>query len=344
MSDADATSLQVQVARKRDYLRLVWKWLAPFIGLFVVLAFFHMKSDRFLDPLNMKVVAAQTVIVGVCALGMTFIMIGGGIDLSVGSVIALCSVFLALSYQQGWPTWAGILVTVGVGGLCGLVNGVLITGLQIIPFVATLGMMSIARGAARYFADNSIVRLTSEHRPDQLAEFVQPIQSMAWWDLAPSVWVMVGMAVLCGIVLNLTTFGRRVYALGSNELASRYSGVRINRQKLAIYTVGGLLTGLAGVFVFANTVQGDPSAGVGLELQVIAAVVIGGGSLAGGEGSVLGTLIGAFMLTALVNGCTMAEYPNYVQEIVIGAIIVLAVALDHVRKNPLSVLRYFRRG
>jgi ribose/xylose/arabinose/galactoside ABC-type transport system permease subunit len=213
-----------------------------------------------------------------------------------------------------------------------MANALMITGLRIIPFVATLGMLSVARGLARKLADNSVVRLPE--RPEALAEFVRaipPRDSNAWF--APSVWVMLAVAVLAAILLNMTAFGRRTYALGSNELASRYSGIRINLQKCWIYAIGGLLTGLSGVFLFANTTEGDPTAAAGMELQVIAAVVIGGGSLMGGEGSVLGTLIGAFMLTFLVNGCTLAGYANYVQEIIIGAIIVLAVALDYFRRK-----------
>lgn len=214
-----------------------------------------------------------------------------------------------------------------------MLNALMVTGLRIIPFVATLGMLSIARGLARALADNMIVRLELDQRPETLINFMKPFRSKAWWDFAPSVWVMFAVAIAAGIVLYYTAFGRRTYALGSNELASRLSGIAINRQKLMLYTVGGLLTGLAGVFLFAYTTEGDPTAAIGMELQVIAAVVIGGGSLMGGQGSVLGTLIGAFMLTFLVNGCTHAGYANWVQEIVIGVIIVLAVALDYFRRK-----------
>jgi len=256
-------------------------------------------------------------------------MIGGGIDLSVGSVMALASVSLALSLQAGFPPVVGVLVAVGVGGLCGLTNASVITGLRIVPFVATLGMLSVARGLARHLADNRVVRLST--RPDALADFVQPLGSATW--LAPSVWVMFAVAIAAGVILNFTAFGRRTFALGSNETAARLSGIRVNRQKLLLYTIGGALTGLAGVFLFATTTEGDPTSAVGHELQVIAAVVIGGGSLMGGEGSVLGTLVGAFMLTCLVNGGTLAEWPNYVQEIIIGVIIVAAVALDYFRRK-----------
>ncbi|HOW70156.1 MAG TPA: ABC transporter permease [Phycisphaerae bacterium] len=305
------------------------KWLAPVAGLVIVGAFFQIKSPAFLESTNLRFIAAQTVLVGVCGVGMTFIMIGGGIDLSVGSVMALAGVSLAVCLKNDLPPPAGIAVAVLLGGLCGLVNALIITGLRVIPFVATLGMFGIARGMARFLADNRIVRL--EENPDQLAWMMQPLGSATW--LAPAVWVMLAVGILAGVVLNLTVFGRQTIAIGSNETAARLSGIHIVRQKLLLYTLGGLLTGLAGAFLFANTCEGDPTAAAGLELQVIAAVVIGGGSLMGGEGSVLGTLLGALMLTGLVNGCTMAGYQNYVQEIIIGAIIVVAVALDYFRRR-----------
>ena len=165
-------------------------------------------------------------------------------------------------------------------------------------------------------------------------DFVQPLGSPTW--LAPAVWVTLAVGVAAAVVLNWTAFGRRTFALGSNELAARLSGVRVNRQKFYLYTLGGLFAGLAGLLTFANMREGDPTASAGIELQVIAAVVVGGGSLMGGQGSILGTLVGAFMLTCLVNGCTLAGWENYVQEIAIGAIIVLAVALDYFRRKRLT--------
>ena len=319
--------------RFRDRLvRFAWTWLAPFVGLAIVLVFFYTRRpDAFLTTTNIKIVAAQTASLAICSIGMAFILIGGGIDLSVGSVMALCSVLLSLALKAGYSCPVAIACAMGAGALIGLVNGVLITSLRLIPFVVTLGMFSIARGLAKALAHNRPVRL--DFRPDALADFVQPLRSPAWWDFAPSVWLMLGVAVLAAVLLNKTRFGRRTYALGSNETAARFSGILVERQKWMLYSLGGLLTGLAGVLLFANIVEGDPTAAAGFEMQAIAAVVIGGGSLLGGEGSIMGTLIGAFMLTFLVNGCTLAQYQNWVQEIVIGAIIVLAVALDYFRRQ-----------
>ncbi len=323
------SSPQPQLVGRRARLDL--KWITPVLGLLIVFVLFGLKSEdfSFLGSVNLRFVAAQSVLVGVCAIGMTFIMIGGGIDLSVGSVMALACVTVAVLLRAGHSVPLAIGAGVGAGAFCGLVNAALITGLRIVPFVATLGTLSAGRGVARLLADNQIVRLQAQ--PDALAACVQPLGSPT--GLAPSVWIMLAAALMAGVVLNRTAFGRRTFALGSNEQAARFSGVRVNLQKFWLYTIGGALTGLAGVFLFANTSEGDPTSAVGIELQVIAAVVIGGGSLMGGQGSVLGTLVGAFMLAALVNGCTLAGWPNYVQEIIIGAIIVIAVALDYFRRR-----------
>lgn len=310
------------------------KWVTPVVGLAVVLSFFAFKSDdfAFVSSYNIRIVAAQTVQVGVCAIGMTFIMIGGGIDLSVGSVMALAAVTAALTLKAGHSAPTAVAVAMMTGVLCGLVNGLLVTGLRIVPFIATLGTLSIVRGLTRRLADNQVVRPTDE--PEGLVSFVQPLGSTTW--LAPAVWVTLAVGVAAAVVLNWTAFGRRTFALGSNEMAARLSGVRVNRQKLYLYTLGGLFAGLAGLFTFANMREGDPTASAGIELQVIAAVVVGGGSLMGGQGSILGTLVGAFMLTSLVNGCTLAGWENYIQEIAIGTIIVLAVAIDYFRRRWLT--------
>lgn len=308
------------------------KWVTPVVGLLCVFIFFACKSDRFATSYNMRVVTAQTVQVGVCAVGMTFIMIGGGIDLSVGSVMALAAVAAAMTLKAGYSSPTAVAVAMTTGALCGLLNALLITGLRIVPFIATLGTLSAIRGLTRWVANNQVVRPAED--PESLVNFVQRLGSPAW--LAPAVWLTLALGVAAAVVLNWTAFGRRTFALGSNELAARLSGVRVNRQKLYLYTLGGLFAGVGGLLTFADMREGDPTASAGIELQVIAAVVVGGGSLMGGQGSILGTLVGAFMLTSLVNGCTLALWENYVQEIAIGVIIVMAVALDYFRRKRLT--------
>ncbi|MBN2206171.1 MAG: ABC transporter permease [Candidatus Aminicenantes bacterium] len=311
-------------------LKVLLNWLAPFLGLLLVLVLFSLMPevrDRFLRPANFKSVATQSVIVALGALGMTFIIISGGIDLSAASNIALSSVVVAYAVNAGAPPALGLAAGILCGGLVGFANGALITGLRLVPFIVTLGMMGIARGVAKWLAGNQKIDAPLTWINDLMAKSPRP----SWLLLAPGVWLMIVFAVLMAFVLRRTVFGRHVFAVGSNEATARLCGLRTGRDKIAIYTLSGLFCGLAGVMEFARLTVGDPTVAVGLELDIIAAVVIGGGSLAGGEGSILGTLIGVFIMSFLRNGCTMMGWPNYVQEIIIGAIIVAAVGLDQVR-------------
>jgi ribose transport system permease protein len=272
-------------------------------------------------------VLAQTVIVAVGAIGMTLVIVSGGIDLSVGSVIALTGVICALGLREGWPPLLSVLVAVVAGALVGLVNALAITRLRVVPFIATLGMLGIARGAAKWLADQSTVDSPTSW-VNELAVTFPPAD---WMLVAPGVWVTLGLAVLMAFILRRTVFGRRVFALGSNEAAARACGIAVDRLKLAIYSVAGLFFGLAGVMQMSRLRQGDPTVAIGTELDVIAAVVIGGGSLSGGEGSILGSMIGALVMAFLRNGSQQMGWPTYVQEILIGAIIVAAVAVDRWR-------------
>jgi ribose transport system permease protein len=304
--------------------------LGPFVGLLLVVAFFALASgapDRYLSGNNLRVVLAQTVIVAVGAIGMTLIIVGGGIDLSVGSVIALTGVLCALGLRDGWPPSAAVLGAVLLGGLVGLLNAVAITRLRVVPFIATLGMLGVARGAAKWLASQTTVD-TPATWVNELAVTFPPVP---WMVVAPAVWIALALAVLMAFVLRRTVFGRRVFALGSSEPAARACGIAIDRLKLAIYGTAGLLFGLAGVVQMSRLRQGDPTVANGTELDVIAAVVIGGGSLNGGEGSILGSMIGALVMAFLRNGSQQMGWPTYVQEILIGVIIVAAVAVDRWR-------------
>jgi ribose transport system permease protein len=304
--------------------------LGPFVGLLLVVAFFALASgapERYLSGNNLRVVLAQTVIVATSAIGMTLVIVGGGIDLSVGSVIALTGVLCALGLRDGWPTSLAVLASILLGGLVGVVNALAITRLRVVPFIATLGMLGVARGAAKWLASQTTVNPAATW-VNQLAVTFPPVP---WMVFAPGVWIALGLAVLMAFVLRRTVFGRRVFALGSSEPAARACGIAIDRLKLAIYGTAGLLFGLAGVMQMSRLRQGDPTVAAGTELDVIAAVVIGGGSLNGGEGSILGSMVGALVMAFLRNGSQQMGWPTYVQEILIGVIIVVAVAVDRWR-------------
>ena len=305
-------------------------WLAtlgPFLGLLAVIATFAMLTDtpdQYLSVRNFRIVVAQTVIVALGAIGMTMIIVSGGIDLSVGSVIALTGVVTAIAIRDGVSPFMAVVYSVAAGGAVGVVNGLLITRLRVIPFIATLGTLGMARGVAKWIAGQQTVNAPPTWVNELAVTFPQP----EWLIVAPGVWLTVLLAVLTALVLRYTVFGRRVFAIGSNEAAARACGIAVDRLKIWIYGLAGLLFGLSGVMQMSRLRQGDPTVAIGTELDVIAAVVIGGGSLSGGVGTILGSMIGATIMAVLRNGSQQMGWPNYIQEIIIGAIIVVAVAVD----------------
>ena len=310
--------------------------LGPLLGLLLVITIFAVligDPERYLSPKNLRTVLAQTVIVAIGAIGMTMIIISGGIDLSVGSVIALTGIITALGINGGMPTTSAIFIGILVGGLVGLVNGLAITRLRVVPFIATLGMLGVARGVAKGIAGSQTVNMPDTWANNLLLTVPKP----QWLLVAPGVWIAILLAIVAAIALRRTVFGRRVFALGSNEAAARACGIATDRLKLYIYGLAGLLFGLAGVMQMSRLRQGDPTVAAGLELDIIAAVVIGGGSLSGGEGTILGSMIGALIMAFLRNGCQQIGWPNYIQEIIIGALIVIAVAVDRWRSSRIAI-------
>ena len=304
--------------------------LGPALGLIAVIVAFALLTDapgRYLSAFNLRIVLSQTVIVALGAIGMTMIVVSGGIDLSVGASIALTGVITALGLRAGWPPALAVLAAVVVGGMVGVINGVVITTLRVVPFIVTLGMLGLARGVAKWMAQQQTVNAPPTWVNDLLVTFPDP----AWLILPLGVWIALALSVAAAFVLARTVFGRRIFALGSNEAAARACGVDTGRLKVAVYGVAGMLFGLAGVMQMSRLRQGDPTVANGAELDIIAAVVIGGASLTGGEGSILGSLIGALIMAFLRNGCQQMGWPNYIQEIIIGVIIVVAVALDRFR-------------
>jgi ribose transport system permease protein len=322
--------MELERSAGRQRTQRILQVLGPFLGLAAVIALFAVLApEGFLSVYNFKTLAAQTVIVGLGAIGMTFVIVSGGIDLSVGSQIALASVVTALAMRAGWSAPLALLAGVATGGVCGLANGLLIAGLRIVPFIVTLGTLGIARGLAKYLAGEQKIDAPAGWLGQMMSKSPQP----AWLVLAPGVWLMIALALAAALALRHTVFGTWARALGSNEATARLCGVPVARTKVGIYALAGLYAGLAGVMQFGRLTVGDPTAALGKELDVIAAVVIGGASLAGGSGSILGSLIGAFLMSTLANGCNLAGVPNFVQEILIGAIIIAAVALDALRQR-----------
>jgi ribose/xylose/arabinose/galactoside ABC-type transport system permease subunit len=320
--------------------------LGPLIGLLFVFALFTaLTGKRFANLANFELIFLQTTVVGIAALGMTLVIISGGIDLSVGSVLALGIVCVAwvLDRSDGRNVWGAAAAGVVAAALCGLLLGFLVTALRLSPFIASLGLWGAVRGVAKglcelyarwYDAPSSAnIQVNAGYwKKTWLKTMVLPLDDDQRWMLfPPGVWLMIALAVLVAAMLRYTRFGRHVFAIGSNEQTARLCGINVGWTKLRIYALAGVLTGIAAVLGFARMTVGDPTANMGAELDVIAAVVIGGASLSGGQGSIFGTLIGALIMSMVANGCTKYELSNWVQEIATGVIIILAVCLDKLR-------------
>lgn len=337
MSVADPTlapSPLARLVRRLSMLSGPLLGLIGVLGLFIVLIGLKGELHNFLSLRNLQVLVQEGTIPAIVALGMLLVIVSGGIDLSVGSVIALVTVVTMQVYRilflqtqsQALASLAAVPAGILVGGLCGLANGLIITQLRLPPFVATLGMLGIARGLAVWLAGRQLITFSQDARPG----WVDALNTVhpAFGLFNPGFWSLVLLAVLVFVLLRYTVLGRYCYAIGSNEATARLCGVSVERYKTAIYTLAGLLTGWAGVLMFAHGTSGDPSGGEGLELRVIAAVVIGGASLTGGQGTVTGTLLGVLILEVLGNGVSIFNVPVEVQHILIGVIIIANTALS----------------
>jgi len=313
-----------------DWMRRKREMLGPIVGLVLVCAVFGaLEPERFLSLHNIKTVTNQSVIVALGAIGMTLVMIGGGIDLAVGSVIAFGTVVAALVLRQGYAPALAILAAMFAGGVAGFCNGALVTGLRLMPFIATLGTLEIFRGAAQILAGEQKIDAPASW----LSQIMAPPPPDSWSLFSPGVWFVVLAAGGTTWLLHRTVLGRHAFAIGSNEDAARLCGIPVARRKIQIYTLAGIFTGLAALAQFARLGVGDPTVAIGKELDIIAAVVIGGGSLAGGRGSIAGAVIGALIMSFLRNGCTRVGVSSPLQKIVIGGIIIIAVALDRWRQK-----------
>jgi ribose transport system permease protein len=299
--------------------------LLPFLSLIALFVGLSISSPPFLTATNLSSVVRQTAVINIMALGMTLIIVAGGIDLSVGAILAFAGLIGTKIMEQHGAIAAGILAGIAAGFLWGLVNGLLTERLKINPFIVTLGTLGIIRGLALLYSGGLPVV--------GLPRGFSFLGEGAVLGLPFVLYLLVFCAMLTHFLLQYTKLGRYAYAIGSNREAAVYAGIPVSFHTVAVYAISGALTGLAGMIEASRLMTGQPTAGQGYELQVIAAVVIGGGSLSGGEGSVIGTLIGAFIMGLLANGCDLLGISPYIQQAVIGAVIILAVTLDEVRKR-----------
>ena len=310
--------------------------LLAFGALTLMFIFFSLASPNFFQVNNIIGILIATAVNGVLALGVTYVIITAGIDLSIGTVMTLSSVMTGV-FITLWrfPVPLGVLAGLLTGAICGFANGIIIAKLKIPPFIATLGMLNVAKGLSLvisgmkpiYFNDTPVFNTIAM---GTLLDFNFLVPGLR---IPNAVLILFIAAIVASLILNRTVLGRYTFALGSNEEATRLSGVNAGRWKIVVYTLTGIFSGLAGVLIASRLNSAQPALGYGYELEAIAAAVIGGTSLSGGEGTILGTIIGAFIISTLTNGLRIMSVPQEWQTVVTGGIIILAVYLDIVRRR-----------
>jgi ribose transport system permease protein len=308
--------------------------LLAFGALIVLLVVFSVASPNFFQTDNLVGILIATTVNGVLALGVTFVIITGGIDLSIGTVMTLSAVMTGVFVTNWhWPVLLGTLGGIATGTVAGAVNGTLIAKLKVPPFIATLGVLNVAKGLALVFSGLRPIYFNDTPVFNETAMGSVIGKLIPAFEVPNLVLVLFITAILASLVLSKTSLGRYTFALGSNEEATRLSGVNADGWKTVVYAVSGLFAGVAGVLIAARLNSAQPSLGFGYELDAIAAAVIGGTSLSGGEGTILGTVIGAFIISTLTNGLRIMSVPQEWQTVVTGAIVILAVYLDIVRRR-----------
>lgn len=316
--------------RLKDGLRGQFQQFLAFGGLILIFVFFSLASPNFLTFSNVMSILLATVVIGTLAIGTTFVIISAGIDLSLGTGMSLCAVMSGVFIiYWGLPMPLGVVLTVLFGGLVGFVNGFNVTILKIPPFIATLAMMLVAEGLALVISGSTPIYFSGTPSYYMLSNG-SVFPGLA---IPNAVLIWIGVAIVAAIILNKSVFGRYIYAIGSNEDATALSGINVRRWKILIYSFGGLFIGLAGVLISARLNSAQPSLGLGYELKAIAAVVIGGTSLFGGVGSILGTVIGALIMSTLTNGLQIISVPQEWQTVILGVVILAAVYLDNFRRK-----------
>ncbi|WP_226037993.1 ABC transporter permease [Aquibacillus saliphilus] len=304
--------------------------ILAFASLIILIIFFSVASENFLTWSNVEGILLSTTVIGILALGTTFVIITGGIDLSIGTGMTLTSVMTGVFIVYlGLPVIVGILGGVLMGGLIGFVSGFSVSILRIPPFIATLAMMMIAEGLSLVISGASPIYFSDVEGFNQIAlgSIIPAI------SVPNAVLIFFVMVIIGWILLSKTIVGRYTFSIGSNEEATRLSGINVKKWKMIIYTIAGCFTGVAGVIMASRLNSAQPSLGMGYELEAIAAVVIGGTSLSGGKGSLIGTMIGALIMSVLTNGLRIMSIPQEWQTVVIGFVILLAVYFDMLRKK-----------
>ena len=328
-SQAEAAAGTTAGGLRRINLGALSQTLGSLASLIILSLFLWSQESVFMSHGNWLNIARQASFNAILAMGMTFVILTGGVDLSVGSIVALSSVSGALlMYNHGWSMWLAVLVIIAVGTLCGLANGLIVTLGKIPPFIVTLGTMQIFRGIA--------LQLTNGQPMSGITK-VQPhfdIWGTRDYGGIPSPVIMTAVVfIVFFLILRYTRLGLYTYAIGGNEQATRFSGVNITRYKLAVYSLMGAAAGIASVMWSSRLNSAAPNVAAGAELDAIAAVVIGGTSLFGGEGTIVGTLIGALLMAVIRNGLTLMHVSAFYQQIVIGSVIILAVLIDRLRRR-----------
>lgn len=308
--------------------------IMAFSALIVLFVGFSIASPYFRTVDNFVGILLATAVNGVLALGATFVIITAGIDLSVGTVMTFSAVMTGVFITNwGLPIPIGILAGISAGSLAGFINGIIISRLKIPPFIATLGMLYVTKGLSLVISELKPIYFNDTPAFREMAMGSLVAKVIPGFEVPNAVLILFGAAFVANIILTRTILGRYTFALGSNEEATRLSGVNVVAWKTAVYTLAGMFSGLAGVLIASRLNSAQPALGAGYELDAIAAVVIGGTSLSGGEGSILGTIIGAFIISTLTNGLRIMSVPQEWQIVVTGCIVILAVFLDILRRR-----------
>lgn len=299
--------------------------LAALSSLIVMMIFFSIFSEYFLTTTNLLTIALQTAVIGIIAIGQTMVIITSGIDLSVGSIVAFSGVSAGLLVERGFPLSMCLLFGLLMGTIVGIVNGVLISKAKLPPFIATLGMMMLLRGLT--------LALTNGMPISSFDDSFVLLSGGSIMGIPNPVIYFIGIGIFFNFLLKRTVIGKDIYAIGSNEEAARLSGVNVIKTKLIVYGFSGFLSGISGIILASRLISAQPTEGMGYELDAVAAVVIGGASLSGGKGTIIGTIIGAFIMSTLRNGLNMMNVSGFWQQFVVGVVLLIAVYMDQRRKK-----------